>query len=238
MPTFQSAKTIGENALKTIGAFPSSMQAADPGELITAMVWLEMLLNNQTGIRAMLGAYQRIVDIPIEGNIGDYNLADYADCSEAQHVFSASIVSAQGNVNPLEMLYEGDGVKENLTDRGAPSRVVITRDPIPVLKLFPAPTQSNEDSGDVIRIRIQTYHPAINKDGTGSNDVLLRPTWYLWCTKRLSYELASGPVRRLPEGELNRIQADYERLESLLVARDGQYNSGKPPVTEPMVGWE
>lgn len=238
MPTFQSAKTTAENALRTIGAFPPSMSAADPGELETALVWLEMVLNNQTGIRAMLGAFQRIVDIPIEARIGDYNLADYADCSEAQHVFSVSIVRAQGNVKPLEMMYESDGVTENLQNEGDPSRVVVTRDPIPVLKLYPAPSQTNEDTGDVIRVRIQTYHPAINKDGTGSNDVLLRPTWYLWCTKRLSYELASGPVRRLPEGELNRIQADYERLESLLVARDGQYNSGKPPVTEPMVGWE
>lgn len=235
MPTFLSAKKVAENALKTIGAFPPSMSSADPGELKTAMQWLEMILNTTAGIRPVAG-FWRIFDIPLEAGVGDYDLDDYADDAGVQHVFSVNIVDAQGDVDPLEMIFENDSATENLEDTGQPDRVVITRDAHPVLKVYPTPTSTEEDAGLVLRVRVQTYHTPIDHAGIGDEDLLLRPSWYLWVNNKLAYELGKGPVRRLQENELKRFQTDYMVLESALLARDGQYNSGKPPVTEPMAG--
>lgn len=229
-----SAKTVAENALRTIGAFPASQSQADPGELRITLQWLEMALNNQAGVRTMPGFWE-IVDIPLEANVGDYNLFDYTDAADAQHVFSVSIVDNTGEVHPLHITWENDSVKENLTQTGDPLRATITKDAKnPQIKLYPMPVQLNEDQGEVMRIRIQSYHTPINSKGNGAEAILMRPTWYLWLTKRLAYEIGCGPVRRLDEAELTRLKSDADVLEIQLSSRDGQYESGKPPVTEPM----
>lgn len=235
MPTYQTAKKVAENALSTIGAFPASQSQADAGELRKTLEWLEMILNTQSGIRPMAGFY-RIIDIPLEAGIGDYDLADYVDEAGAQHVFSVSLVAENGEPDPLEMLFESEAVDENLTLTGQPCRVVITKDKIPALKAYPAPTQENEDAGLLLRVRLQTYHAPIDPTGVADSDLLLRPGWYLWITKKLAYEIGCGPVRRLAEAELKRLKEDAEMLEEKLLARDGKYNSGKPPVTLPMAG--
>lgn len=236
MPTIMSAKTIAENALRIIGAFPASMRQADPGELSNALVWLELVINNQVGIRPMAG-FWRTVDIPLEEGIGDYFMADYVDLAEVQHIFSVNVVDAQnGSVQPVDIQWENDGIEENLTQRGLPRRAVISKDVKPVLSVYPAPTKVEEDAGYFLRIRIQTYQGAIDHTGIADNELLIRPSWYLWLIKRLAYETGLGPVRRLAEGELKRLKEDADEIERLLLARDGQYDNKRPPVTEPMPG--
>lgn len=235
MPTYQKAKKVAENALKTIGAFPASMTQADAGELRTALQWLEMILNTLSGYRPMAG-FWRVIDIPIEANIGDYPLTDYANAAETQHVFSVNIVDDLGNVEPIDMMFENEAVEENLKQTGRTRRAVVTKDVFPVLKLYPTPTIEDENAGRLIRLRIQTYHHAIKEDGIGDENLLVRPSWYLFLVKKLSYEIGSGPVRRLSEQELQRFERDADNIESLLLARDGMNNASRPPVTEPMAG--
>ena len=235
MPTIKTAKKIAEDALSTIGAFPASQSAPDPGELNKTLNWLEMLLNYQSGIRPLAGFWQ-VFDIPIEADIGDYDMADYAEERGVSYVFSATLVSLNGDTDPLDFQYESDAVRENLTDTGRPTRATVTKDRDMVLKVYPTPTQTEEDAGLVIRVRVQTYHEDIDATGAGDEDIRLRPSWYLWLTKRLGYEIGSGPVRRLSEGELKRLEDDAMVLENALLARDGQYQSPSPPVTEPMAG--
>lgn len=231
MPTYQTAKDVAENALSTIGAFPASQSQADEGELKKALTWLEMIINYQSGIRPLAG-FWRIVDIPLEAGIGDYPLSDYVDAAGAQSVFSVHLVDSSGNPDILDMLFENEGMREDLTDTGTPQRVVITKDVKPVMKAYPTPVQINQDQGLVFRLRIQTYHDAIDPTGNANVDLMLRPAWYLWITKRLSYEIGCGPVRKLGAGELKTLKDDAKELENALLARDGQYNSAKPPVTQ------
>lgn len=233
MPTIQSAKDVATNALSTIGAFAASQTAPDPGELNKALIWLEMLINFQSGIRPLAGFWQ-VFDIPIEAGIGDYDMADYSEERGVCHVFSAFLVSSNGDTDPLEFEYESLSVQENLKDTGRPARATVTKDRDMVLKVYPTPTQTEEDAGLIIRVRVQTYHEDIDNTGVADEDIRLRPSWYLWLTKRLGYEIGSGPVRRLSEGELKRLENDSKILENALLARDGQYASPRPPVTEPM----
>lgn len=235
MPRLQTAKQIAENALMTIGAFSTSQAQADAGELRRALKWLEMLLNSMSAIRPIAG-FWRIIDIPLEAGIGDYNLADYVDAAGIQHLFSVNLVNDLGDVEPLTLMFENDSVVENLTDASRPERAVITKDASPVLKLYPTPTSTEEDAGYKVRLRIQTYQEEIDHTGIADTDLLVRPGWYLCITKKLAYEIGSGPVRTLEDGELKRIKSDGDTLESQLLARDGQYNTGAPPVTEPMEG--
>ena len=233
MPTIKTAGKIAEDALSTIGAFPASQASPDPGELKKALNWLEMLLNHESGIRPLAGFWQ-VFDIPIEGGIGDYNMADYADESGVCHVFAAYLVESNGDTDPLEFEYENDAISENLEETGRPCRATVTKDRDMVLKVYPTPTQTEEDSGLVIRVRVQTYHESIDPTGVADEDIRLRPSWYLWLTKRLAYEIGSGPVRRLSETELNRVEKDAMKLENALLARDGKYQGPVPPVQDPV----
>lgn len=235
MPTIQTAKIVAENALSTIGAFPASQQQPDEGEMKKSLRWLEMLLNYEAGIRPLAGFWQ-VFDIPIEAGIGDYDMADYAEERGVCHVFSAFLVDANGDTDPIDFQYESTSVAENLRQTGRPCRATVSKDRDMILKVYPTPTQTEEDAGLVIRVRVQTYHDDIDPTGVADEDIRLRPSWYLWITKRLAYEIGCGPVRRLAEGELKRLSDDAKMLEDQLLARDGQYTSPKPPVTEPMAG--
>lgn len=237
MPIRQTAKKVAENALSTIGAFPASQPVPDEGELRKTLVWLEMLLNTQAGIRPMAG-FWRVIEIPIEAGTGDYLLSDFDNSAGTQHVFSVNLVDDGGNVTPLDIEWENRSIIENLEQTGEPRRCVITKDVYPTIKIYPTPLQAHEDAGMVLRVRIQTYHDNIDETGIADSDLLIRPSWYLWLTKRLAYEIGCGPVRRLVETELSRFKKDADDLETLLLARDGQYQSPKPPVTEPMPGYD
>ena len=192
-----------------------------------------MLLNYQSGIRPLAGFWQ-IFDIPIEANIGDYDMSDYAEERGVCHVFSAFIVDRSGDTDPIDFQYESTSVAENLSETGRPTRATVTKDSDMVLKVYPTPTQIEEDAGLIIRVRVQTYHEDIDITGVGDETIRLRPAWYLWLTKRLAKEIGSGPVRRLSKGELDDLKEDAKEMENALLARDGQYASPSPPVTEPM----
>ena len=235
MPSYQTARQIASNALSKIGAWPSSQSQPDERELKIAMSWLEMLLNNQSGIRPTAGFWS-VIEIPIQSEIGDYDLEDYVKNAGVQHVFSVSYVTQLGNVEPLHVISEKDAVFKNLKDNGTPHCAAITKDVKPVLKVYPTPTLYDEDSGAVLRIRFQSFHAIIDPDGTNETNIMLRPSWYLWLTYRLAYEIGGGPVRRLPTQELKDIKSDFMLMESQLYARDGQYNTATPPVTQPVEG--
>ena len=146
------------------------------------------------------------------------------------------MVDANGDTDPLDFQYENDAVRENLSETGVPCRATVTKDRDMVLKVYPTPTQVQEDQGLKLRVRVQTYHEDIDPEGIADEDIRLRPGWYLWLTKRLAYEIGSGPVRRLSKGELDELKESAIMMENALLARDGQYTGPKPPVTEPMIG--
>lgn len=236
MPTIQTAQQIAENALSTIGAFPASRSSPDPGEMKKTLRWLEMLLNYQTAIRP-IDSFWTVVDIPVEAGIGDYELADYVSPSGACHVFSVFLVNQTGHVEPIHLEYQSKAAGENLARTGCPERATVKMDTDNVngtLSVYPTPTQSNQDAGLLLRVRIQTFHAPIDETGAGDENINLRPSWYLWVTKRLAYEIGSGPVRRIADGELARLDSDANKLENALLARDGQQISSGPPVTEPV----
>jgi len=235
LPTIKTAKQIAEDALSTIGAFPASQSSPDEGEMKKTLNWLEMLLNYQVGVLSMPGFWE-VFDIPLEAGIGDYDLSDYSSDSGVVGVFSTSIVDRTGYVDSLIFNYESENVLEKLNETGRPCRVHVTKDKDMVLKVYPLPTQVEEDLGLVLRVRVQTYQKSIDPSGVGDEDIRLRPSWYLWVVKRLAYEIGSGPVRRLSEGELRRLDEDAQKLEMLLSAYDGRFSGPKPPVTEPVIG--
>lgn len=211
------------------------MSAPDPGELKDTLNWLEMILNHQSGIRPLAGFWQTI-EIPLEAGIGDYNLADYSEERGVIDVFSVCLVGASGDPDPLDFEYENVALLENLQQSGPPSRATVTKDREMVLKVFPTPTQTEEDAGLILRLRVQTYHDNIDQTGIGDENLRLRPSWYLWITKKTAYEIGCGPVRRLAESELTRLENDATKLENALLARDGKERGSNPPVTEPVAG--
>lgn len=211
------------------------MSAPDAGELKATLNTLEMLLNFESGIRPLAGFWQ-VLEIPLENGVGDYDLADYAEERGVCHVFNAFIVDLNGEADPLDFQYENASMIENLQETGRPSRATVTKDRDMVLKVYPTPTQVEVDAGLVLRIRVQTYHETIDENGIADEDIRLRPAWYLWLVKRLAYEIGCGPVRRLSEGELKRLEDDSMKMENALLARDGKEKGPTPPVTEPVAG--
>ncbi len=232
MPNYITAKGLSERSLRYIGAFPPSQSQADAGELSVAMQWLEMLLNLHGAKRVLAGTF-KVVDIPLQADVGDYLLSDFTETKEAMHVFSVGLVDEQDNYTPLTMLYGSQAATENLSKTGTPDRVHITKDVKPALRVFPEPKIEDEAAGRVLRVRFQTYASAIDPRGIGDNNLSLRPGWYLWAVNALAYEIGKGPVRRLNEYELKRFQDDALSMLNGVLAKDGLADTGQPQATEP-----
>lgn len=210
------------------------MSSPDPGEYRTALEWLEMIINETSGVTAFTGFYDT-VDVPLTADENEYLLSDFTDDGSASRIFSVVLVRGTADPVPIPMIWESESLEENVNDTGSSRRVVITDDPVPTLKVYPTPTDTEEDAGDLLRLRIQTYSDGINHAGTGNENTSLRPSWYLFMTKRLAYEIGLGPVRRLDDRELKRLKDDADMTEAKLLGRDGQ-RGPTPPVTEPMAG--
>ena len=230
MPNLLKAKEIAESALRVIGSFTPNQIQADEGELRVAMQWLELTMNDLIGSRPISG-YWATRTLTLRAGVNEYTLDNEIDLS-VQELFSASLIEQSGTVYPMAMLFENQAVEENEITTGTPYKIVITRDKFPKLKVYPMPTQSDVDSGRVIRLRFQTYEIALDRTGVQDNYLYLRASWQLFAIKKLAYEIGIGPVRHMNETELQRLQSDCMMHEQNLLSRDGLYDTGQPPVTE------
>lgn len=231
MPNYLTAKTLAEESLREIGAFPPSQSQADAGELRVSLSRLELILNDMAGSRTFAGLWD-VIEIPLEAGKAEYDLEDYADADHVEHVFSIVLVNGNGHVDPITFGFENEAERENRETNGTPNRAVVNSNVKPTITVFPKPTQADEDDEKYLRVRVQTYAAAVDWKGVANRDVKLRPSWYWWAITKNAYAIGRGPVRRLNEQELKRLQDDYNTLENRLLAFDGQPSTGQPPLTE------
>jgi hypothetical protein len=220
VPNLKTSKDIAEDALRYVGAFPPSQTQADAAELKVALRFLETILQYHVGVRPALGTWATI-DIPLVASKSEYKITDHMDEDWAAEVFSIGVVGTNGDYDPLTLLGADDFVKLP-TASGTPIYYKNSILVAPVISVNPTPVAADVTAGNVLRVRIQKYQVATDPTGIADNDLNLRPSWHLWATNAVAYEIGKSPVRRLPEGELARFEKDRDRYEAALLAKDGQ----------------
>lgn len=236
MPTIFSARGLAEIALQNIGSFPVSEEAADPAELSRAVQRLELIMNDTLGQNAVTSTWKTL-EIPLSANVSSYRIADFSDGDGVQFVFDTFLQDIQNGVSTTISLL--DSVTErgwDLLDHsstGDPLRTFVDRTNDPYLHINPMPGTDYETGTRSVKLQIQSFATKITREGTGGVNINFRPTWYLYLTNKLSYELGKGAIRRLTDGELERYQKDYMMSEANLISGDGGQVTGLDSCTQP-----
>lgn len=236
MPTIFSARGLAEIALQNIGSFPVTEDAVDPKELSRAVQRLELIMNDTLGQNSVTSTWKTL-EIPLQANVNRYRIAAFTDDDGVDFVFDTFLQDIQSGVSTTRNLMESITEREwNRLDKsivGDPQRTFVDRTNDPYLNVNPMPGSDYVAGTRAIRLQIQSFATRITSQGTGGVNINFRPTWYLFLTNKLSYELGKGAIRRLPEAELDRYQKDYMISEMNLISGDGAQITGLDSCTQP-----
>lgn len=225
---------ICERALRKIGAYSINDSAADPEELAEAVYWLDLAVAELAGTSHCVWLVPTTLTIPLSADTATYDLSDVLgdDYPTDGILFpiEAYVRDDDDNDTPIEIVRRRD--YEEITDKatsGKPDRIYIDRlADDQNISVYPVPT----DTSYSIRLVAQTYAP----DFVGSNlravngNVAhgLSAEWQRWMILQNAADIGSGPVRRLPPGEISEIRRDAEISKARLLAYSNDEKDSMP----------
>lgn len=235
MATYFSAKDIVETSLQKIGRFPTTQDQADAVDLKRGLSTLESILQELAGTQSVTCNWETI-EIPLLAGVSAYPLANIVGKEGVNFIYSAELLNvAAGSRCEVKIINEDEFNGLDSLCTGEPCKIFMDRGNHPVVHAYPmlgAPVPPVTFS---LLLKVQHYFSSFDKKGEADINHIefaLRPSWYRWAWTKLSYELGNGIIRRLPEGELTRLKADYEESEQKLSAFDNA-QTGNQPFTLP-----
>lgn len=238
-----TASEIASQALRLIGAFPVTQSAADGEQLREALSWLDLILAEISGTREIFFQVTNTLSLPLEPGRREYPLGDTL----------GSEFPSQGIQFPREAYLEDEGGRrwpltivardtfDNVSQperNGTPEVVYINRAPIPTLSTHPT-LHDDVTVGYTIRLVVQTYSPDVSPGGVSGNrprasaETGFRAAWQRYLIYRLAYDLGMGPIHKLPERSLARIERTMDEADKALHAFENREHDNEPPIADP-----
>lgn len=109
------------------------------------------------------------------------------------------------------------------TGRGAPRACYVDRHQSPSITFTPVPDGASTYTA---RIVFQSYAPDLTTRQGNTKLGEFRTAWYLHLVTATAYEIANGPVRKLPKDEVMEMKQEALRLLADLEAYDDQEQAG------------
>lgn len=238
-----TANDICARALRAIGAFPVTDSAPDGEQLREAMYWLDLLMAETVGVGQMFSRYTDTLDLPITNGTGSYDfftsLGSELPTDRIQYIENAWCEDGNGNRWPIEVTTREKFEDVSRSDEsGRPVWLHIDRTASPTLRIFPTPA-TTDTTEYTLKLVCQMYAPNVAPAGvTGtqpSGSVLhdLGQAWQRWLVLRLSLDLGSGPITKLPESSLARFERMAAQAEQALEASENREHETSDPLCEP-----
>ena len=238
-----TANDICARALRAIGAFPITESAPDGEQLREAMFQLDMLMAETVGTKMMFSRYTNTLDLPITNGTGSYDfftaLGSELPTDRIQYIEHVWVEDSAGNRWPVEVTTREKFEDVSRADEtGRPCWLHIDRTAAPTLRIFPTPTTTDPEDY-TLKLVCQMYAPNVAPAGvTGtqpSGSVLhnLGQAWQRWLVLRLSLDLGSGPITKLPESSLSRFERMAAKAEQALDASENREHENSDPLCEP-----
>lgn len=232
MPTLLSAKDICEQSLMKVGRFPTSQDQPNIIDLKRAFKMFELVLQSTFGEASVTSAWGTL-QVPLVAGLTAYPITELSTETYkegVQFVYGAELITINGGSSrPIDVVTEEKFFKLNQTDVGEPCEIYIDKGESPIIHVHPTLGSEVADNTYQLLLQVQTFPTAISQQGVGARAGALniRPPWYLWAITKLTYQLGTGTLRRLPEAELTRFKADYEEMELKLLGFDGAENQNQ-----------
>lgn len=211
MSKLWKASGICERALRKIGAFSINDTAADGEELAEALYWLDLAVAELAGTEKCQWLIPTTLSIALSADTASYDLSNALGTSNPTDgvlfPMSAWLRDSNGEDTPIDIIRRQD--YEDISDKdesGEPNIVYIDRlaDDQNIF-VHPVP----DATGYSVRLLCQTYAPNMlaGTPSDGGNVAHgFSAEWQRWLILQNSADIGSGPVRRLPSGEITDIR--------------------------------
>jgi hypothetical protein len=241
MSAVLSAKQIGEEALRKIGAYSINDSAADGTELRVALNWLDLIMAELSGSTQIFWLMRNEVNLTLTTGQRQYTLpaalSAEAPGEGIQFVNSATLINETGTRTPLTVLdYQTYNAVANKDTIGDPTGIYVERLLQPVLYTYPV-SQFDTALGQSRRIElnVQTFAGTLAGDrsvgGLQSEGALqhgLRQSWQRWAIYTLAANLGDGTIRNLPSGRLDRLRDESRLSRAALLAFENRETFDAP----------
>lgn len=235
-----TAREICARALRQIGAFPITENAPDGEQLREALIWLDLIMAERAGVGRLFWQIPDTLTLTLQNEVQDYllsaTLGAELPVDGIQFPVQAFLEDGAGNRSPLPIVTRETFRHVFKSDQlGVPAMIYIDRLPSPTLSVFPILPPTNPVPY-VIKLDVQTYAPNVAPSGVsgtrpdGSALTSFRQAWQRYLVYRLSFDLGSGPIHKLPAGSLNVFKQEIREAEDALTAWENQQHDTEDPV--------
>lgn len=234
----RTAKEIGEQALRQIGAFPITDSAADPEELDQALHLLDIHMRYLAGTEFVTFLIDNTIQFDLTADEASFDLETRLGDSLPETGYNFPIlcmlVDSGGNKTPIPIVSRQEFFAlDDPDESGTPKRVYIDRTTTPTLRVHPIPSVGTFD----IELTFTTYLPDIKPQRRGetrggNTSVGMRGEWELWAIEKTAWACMRGPVRRMPISEQNDSERLWRGYEDRLITWAGEEKTTEPPVAK------
>lgn len=213
MSKLWKASGICERSLRKIGAFSINDTAADPEELAEALYWLDLAVAELAGTERCHWLIPTTLSIALSANTASYDLSDALGTANPTDgvlfPIEAWLRDSDGLDTPIDIIRRRDF--EDIEDKdkaGVTDRIYIDRlNEDQNIFIYPVV----DETGYSIRLLCQTYAANMGGAGLTANGNIAHgfsAEWQKWMINQNAADIGSGPVRRLPVSETDRIRAE------------------------------
>jgi hypothetical protein len=227
MAALLTAAKICEEALRQVGALSPLDTSADPAMFEIAASRLDMLIAELTATERFWWMVNAQQSIELQPGQTTYLLAGLAD-PPVEFVTSA-FLSLDGREDPVELIRRShyDALHDKAM-KGRPDFIYIERRDRPTLYVHPIP----QIAGYSLRLTGQRYAPDIVSE-RGRTAHGFPAAWQRYIVMSLAVDIGSGPVWKVPDGELDRLERRAMQSRERLMAFSNRENVSRPRVTRP-----
>lgn len=233
MSKLWKASGVCERALRKIGAFSINDTAADPEELAEALYWLDLAVAELAGTERCHWLIPTTLSIALSADTASYDLSTALGTADPTDgvlfPIEAWLRDSNGEDTPLDIIRRRD--YEDIIDKdesGEPDIVYIDRlNDDQNIFVHPVP----DATGYTVRLLCQTYAPNMlsgTPEGGGNIAHGFSAEWQRWLILQNAADIGSGPVRRIPPGEINDIRQQAAISRAALMAYSNREKVSQP----------
>lgn len=233
MARLLTIREICERALRKIGSFSMADTGADPAEMEETVLWLDMIVSHLASSTRAWWLVPATASITLTAGETSLNLAQAVGTSQApygvQFPISATILrSTSVYEEPIKIFkrFEWDAI-EDKTETGAPEAIFIDRLRDPTLFWNPL-VAADDTTTYTLKLTFQSFTQDLTAANLESKATQLHNAWNLYLVAALAAEVGDGPVRKLPQGEVDRMRVQVRKLEDELLSFEALQHADEP----------
>lgn len=236
MSTLLNAKGICERALRLIGAYSLVDSQADAEEVAEALIWLDLILAELSGIERVYWLVPATLTMPLSASTASYDvlntIAAPIPVNGIEFPIDAWREDVAGNRSPIRMMTHREfNETAGSPASGLPDVIHIDRLHKPTMRVYPTPGPDLGVNEAFIKLVVQTYAGDFAV-GNGVKATGMRAAWQKWAIYELASNIGAGPVRRVSAGEIRDMKAIAELSKKALLGFENQQHTGLPALSD------